>query len=289
MDDLRSRLAPANLTRADLSRRGFIATSIGAGFAAAVQPVCAETMIMTDTNGLTAGMVDVPTADRAIPAYRAMPAKGHSHPVDLVVQEVFGVHEHIKDLCRRLAKDGYCAVAPDLYVRQGSTLQMTDLPEILKFVGTVPDAQVIGDLDATLAWVGKHGGNASKAVITGFCWGGRVVWLYAAHNPKLKAGVAWYGRILGTPDALHPKNSIDIVGSLKVPVLGLYGAQDTGIPVDSVEQMRKAMPKNCEIVIYPNAPHGFNADYRPSYRADAALDGWSRMLTWFKTHGAPVA
>ena len=286
MDDLRSRLAPANLTRADLSRRGFIATSIGAGFAAAVQPVCAETMIMTDTNGLTAGMVDVPTADRAIPAYRAMPAKGHRHPIALVVQEVFGVHEHIKDLCRRLAKDGYCAIAPDLYVRQGSTMQMTDLKEILAFVAKVPDAQVIGDLDASLAWASKNGGNAAKTVITGFCWGGRIVWLYSEHNPKVRAGVAWYGRVVGPTDSLHPKNPIDQIGVLKVPVLGLYGGQDASIPADSLEQMRKVMPKSCDIISYPNAPHGFNADYRPSYRADAALDGWNRMLTWFKTHGA---
>ena len=281
MDDARSRLAPA-----DLTRRGFFATSIGAGFAAAVQPVCAETMIMTDTDGLTAGMVEVPAADRGIPAYRAMPAKGHGHPTVLVVQEVFGLHEHIKDICRRLAKDGYCAVAPDLYVRQGSTLQMTDLKEILAFVGKVPDAQVLGDLDASLRWAGKNGGDASKAVITGFCWGGRIVWLYAAHNPKLKAGVAWYGPIARPADPLHPKHPIDIASSLKVPVLGLYGGQDASIPLDTIEQMRKAVPANCDIVIYPNAPHGFNADYRPSYRADAALDGWRRMLTWFKTHGA---
>ncbi|HUA52638.1 MAG TPA: dienelactone hydrolase family protein [Candidatus Sulfotelmatobacter sp.] len=281
MDDARSRLAPA-----DLTRRGFFVTSIGAGFAAAVQPVCAETMIMTDTDGLTAGMVEVPAADRGIPAYRAMPAKGHGHPTVLVVQEVFGLHEHIKDICRRLAKDGYCAVAPDLYVRQGSTLQMTDLKEILAFVGKVPDAQVLGDLDASLRWAGKNGGDASKAVITGFCWGGRIVWLYAAHNPKLKAGVAWYGPIARPADPLHPKHPIDIASSLKVPVLGLYGGQDASIPLDTIEQMRKAVPANCDIVIYPNAPHGFNADYRPSYRADAALDGWRRMLTWFKTHGA---
>ncbi len=283
MDDARSQLSAA-----DLSRRGFIATSFVAGFAAAVQPVVAETMIMTDANGLTAGMVEIPAADRSIPAYRAMPAKGRNHPVVLVVQEVFGVHEHIKDVCRRLAKDGYCAIATDLYVRQGDVTKLSDLQQILKFVANVPDGQVLSDLDATLAWAGKNGGNTSKAVVTGFCYGGRVVWLYSAHNPKMKAGVAWYGRIIGATDALHPKNPIDIASSLKVPVLGLYGDQDTGISVESVEQMRKALPASAhsEIVRYPNAPHGFNADYRPSYRADAALDGWQRMLTWFRSHGA---
>ena len=205
----------------------------------------------------------------------------------LIVQEVFGVHEHIKDLCRRLAKDGYCAIATDLYVRQGSTMQMTDLKEILAFVAKVPDAQVLSDLDATLAWAGKNGGNTSKAVVTGFCWGGRITWLYAAHNPKMKAGVAWYGRIVGQPDELHPKNPIDFAATMTVPVLGLYGGQDQGIPVDTVEQMRKALPASArsDIVIYPNAPHGFNADYRPSYRADAAKDGWQRMLAWFKRFG----
>ncbi|MBI3514629.1 MAG: dienelactone hydrolase family protein [Proteobacteria bacterium] len=276
---------------ADLTRRGFIATSVVSGFAAAVQPVCAQTMIMTDTTGIVAGDVQIPAKDRALPAYRAMPAKGKNFPVVLVVMEIFGVHEHIKDVCRRLAKNGYCAVATELYVRQGDTSKMTDIPQILPIVAKVPDAQVMSDLDATLAWAGKNGGNASKAVVTGFCWGGRITWMYALHNPKMKAGVAWYGRPGGTTDELHPKNPIDLAATLKVPVLGLYGGQDQGIPVDMVEQMRKALPASAhsDIVIYPNAPHGFNADYRPSYRADAALDGWQRMLTWFKGHGAPVA
>jgi carboxymethylenebutenolidase len=286
MDDVRSLLTPA-----DLTRRGFIVTSLGTGFAAAVQPVTAQTMIMTDATGLTAGEVKIPVSDGQIPAYRAMPASGRNHPVALVVMEIFGVHEHIKDVCRRLAKSGYCAVAAELYTRQGDVSKLTDIQQILPIVAKVPDAQVMSDLDATLAWAGKNGGNASKAVVTGFCWGGRITWLYAAHNPKMKAGVAWYGRVVGTPDELHPKNPVDLASGLKVPVLGLYGAQDTGIPVDSVEQMRKALPASAhsDIVIYPNAPHGFNADYRPSYRADAALDGWQRMLTWFKSHGAPVA
>jgi len=285
MDDVRSLPMPA-----DLTRRGFIVTSVASGFAAAVQPICAQTMIMTDTKGLTAGDIMIPASDREIPGYRAMPAKGHGHPTVLVVQEIFGLHEHIKDVCRRLAHDGYCAIAPDLYVRQGDVTKIAEIDKIFPIVNTVPDAQVLSDLDAALAWADKHGGNAHKAVITGFCWGGRITWLYSAHNPKLKAGVAWYGRIVGKPDELHPTNPIDIAATLKVPVLGLYGGQDQSIPVDTVEQMRKAVPAGlCDFQIYPNAPHGFNADYRPSYRADAALDGWQRMLTWFKTHGAPVA
>jgi carboxymethylenebutenolidase len=286
MDDARALLSPAELTR-----RGFIVTSLGTGFAAAVQPVTAQTMIMTDTTGLIAGEVKIPVADGEIPAYRAMPAKGHNFPVALVVMEIFGVHEHIKDVCRRLAKTGYCAVAAELYTRQGDVSKLSDIQQIMPIVAKVPDKQVMSDLDATLAWAGKNGGNASRAVVTGFCWGGRITWLYAAHNPKMKAGVAWYGRVISPKDELHPVHPIDIAATLKVPVLGLYGGQDTGIPVDNVEQMRKALPASAhsDIVIYPNAPHGFNADYRPSYRADAALDGWQRMLTWFKNHGAPVA
>jgi carboxymethylenebutenolidase len=283
MDDVRSLLTPT-----DLTRRGFVVTSVVSGFAAAVQPVCAQTMIVTDAKGLIAGDVMIPASDRQIPAYRAMPAKGHNHPIVLVVQEIFGVHEHIKDVCRRLAKDGYCAIATNLYVRQGDVTGMTEIEKIFStVVNKVPDTQVMSDLDATLAWAGKNGGLESKAVITGFCWGGRITWLYSAHNPKLKAGVAWYGRIVGKPDDLHPTNPIDLAAGLKVPVLGLYGGQDQGIPVDTVEQMRKAVPAGlCDFQVYPNAPHGFNADYRPSYRADAALDGWQRMLTWFKSHGA---
>lgn len=285
MDDVRSLPMPA-----DLTRRGFIVTSVASGFAAAVQPICAQTMITTDTAGLIAGDIMIPAPDREIPGYRAMPAKGHGHPIVLVVQEIFGLHEHIKDVCRRLAHDGYCAIAPDLYVRQGDVTKIAEIDKIFPIVNTVPDAQVLSDLDAALAWADKHGGNAHKVVITGFCWGGRITWLYSAHNPKIKAGVAWYGRIVGKPDELHPTNPIDIAATLKVPVLGLYGGQDQSIPVDTVEQMRKAVSAGlCDFQIYPNAPHGFNADYRPSYRADAALDGWQRMLTWFKTHGAPVA
>jgi carboxymethylenebutenolidase len=225
-----------------------------------------------------------------MPGYRAMPAAGGPFPTVLVVQEIFGVHEHIKDVCRRLAKLGYVAVAPELYARQGDVSSMSDVQEIVsRVVSKVADDQVMKDLDATVAWVEKSGGGDTRKLgITGFCWGGRVVWLYAAHNPRLKAGVAWYGRLEGNTDDLHPKNPIDVAASLHAPVLGLYGGADQGIPLDSVERMRKALAaahKTSEIVIYPDAPHGFHADYRPSYRPDAASDGWKRLHLWFKKHG----
>jgi carboxymethylenebutenolidase len=285
-EDLRSLLP-----KSDFTRREFVVTSLATGFALAVQPVSAET-ITTDAKGLEAGEVKVPVGDgQTIPAYRAMPATGGPFPVILVVQEIFGVHEHIKDLCRRLAKLGYLAIAPELYARQGDVSKMTDIKQIIdKVVSKVSDQQVMTDLDATVAWVKKSGkGDTDKLGITGFCWGGRIVWLYAAHSPKLKAGVAWYGRLVGkSGDELHPKNPIDLVGDLKAPVLGLYGAADQGIPVETVEQMRKAIKeakKPCEIVLYPNTPHGFNADYRPSYRKEEAADAWKRMLEWFKKYG----
>jgi carboxymethylenebutenolidase len=281
-----SQTAPA---KGDFTRRNFTATTLAAGFALAVQPVSAQT-ITTDTNGLEAGEVKIPTPDGQIPAYRAMPAEGGPFPVILVVQEIFGVHEHIKDLTRRLAKRGYLAIAPDLYTRQGDVSNIKEIPEIIsKVVSKVPDAQVLSDLDATVAWVKASGkGDTNRLGATGFCWGGRIVWLYAAHNPNLKAGVAWYGRIVSPPDPLHPKNPIDLAGSLKAPVLGLYGGADTGIPVETVERMRTALKdanKTAEIIVYPDTPHGFNADYRPTYRKDKAEDGWQRMLDWFKKHG----
>jgi carboxymethylenebutenolidase len=285
-DDALDRLAAT-----PLSRRAFVVTSLAAGFAAAVRPVRADTLITTDPSGLVAGEVKVPTPDGEMPAYRAMPEKGASFPVVLVVQEVFGVHEHIKDVCRRLAKAGYLAVAPALYARQGDPAKVTDIKELVgTIVSKVPDAQVMGDLDATVSWAkGTGKGDTAKLGITGFCWGGRIVWLYAAHSPALKAGVAWYGRLVGPTTPLQPKNPIDVVSELKAPVLGLYGGADEGIPPASVDQMRaalKAAGKPSEIVVYPDAPHGFFADYRPSYRAEAARDGWKRMLEWFRTHGA---
>jgi len=276
---------------APLSRRGFVVTSIATGFAAAAGPVAAQTVIKTDTAGLDAKEIKIPTKDGSIPGYVAMPAQGSNFPTVIVVQEIFGVHEHIQDLCRRLAKMGYLAVAPELYARQGDPRKYT-MQEIQKLiseiVAKVPDAQVISDLDATAEWAAKNKGNGDKLAITGFCWGGRVVWLYAAHSSKLKAGVAWYGRIVGSSNAMTPKNPIDLAKDMKAPVLGLYGGKDQGIPVDTVEMMEselKKAGKKAEFKIYPNAPHGFNADFRGTYREADAKDGWKRMLDWFKANG----
>jgi carboxymethylenebutenolidase len=274
----------------DFDRRQMLATSLAVGFAAAVQPVCAQTAITTDSNGLEAGEVKIPVSDGEIPAYRAMPAKGGPFPLILVVQEIFGVHEHIKDICRRLAKEGYMAIATELYARQGSVAGISDIQEIIKkVVSKVPDAQVMSDLDATVAYAktSDHA-DVARLGITGFCWGGRITWLYAGHNASLKAGVAWYGKLVGDANPQTPKHPIDLVADLKAPVLGLYGAADTGIPVDTIEKMRgacQAAGRTCEFVIYPDTPHAFNADYRPSYREVPAKDGWARMLAWFRSHG----
>jgi carboxymethylenebutenolidase len=257
-------------------------------FATAVQPIVEKTVIITDNHGLIAGDVDIPTADGTIPAYRAAPAVGEAHPVVLVVQEIFGVHEHIRDVCRRLARLGYLAVAPELYVRHGDVSKMPSVEEIRKVVAAVPDAQVLSDLDASVAWAGSNHGNTNRLGITGFCWGGRITWLYAAHQPKIKAGVAWYGRLVGETSELTPKHPLHVAAELKAPVLGLYGGQDQGIPLDTVEQMRaalKAAGSASGIQLYPDAPHAFYADYRPSYRRDAADDGWQRLQAWFREHG----
>jgi len=255
-----------------------------------VQPVCAQTMITTDTNGLTANEVKIPAAGGEIPGYAAMPASGGPFPTVLVIQEIFGVHEHIKDLCLRLGKLGYFAVAPSLYSREGDVSNLKDIQEIVsKVVSRVPDAQVASDLDAAAAWAkGTGKADTTKLGVTGFCWGGRQVWLYAAHNPNLKAAVAWYGAVKRPGTDLQPQNPLDLVGQLKAPVLGLYGGADPGIPVDTLEEMKaalKAAHNPSEIVIYPDTPHGFNADYRPSYRPDQAKDGWAKMQAWFKQHG----
>jgi carboxymethylenebutenolidase len=289
MDDVSQSQLKSLTPVTEFSRRGFVVTSLTAGFALAVQPVSAET-ITTDSNGLTVGEVKIPVTDGEIPAYRAMPAKGGPFPTVVVIQEIFGVHEHIKDLCRRLAHSGYFAVAPALYARQGDVLQMTDTKEIIsKVVSKVPDAEVASDIDATVAWARKQKqANTNKLAVTGFCWGGRQTWLYAIHNPQVKAAVAWYGPVAGNTDELHPKRVMDLLPELKVPLLGLYGAADQGIAVADVEKVRdeaKRLHKKVEIRIYPDTPHGFNADYRPSYRPEAAKDGWQRMLAWFKSHG----
>lgn len=284
--DFDSLLPPLTLTR-----RGFIATSLAGGFALAAGPVQASTVISTPTDGLTAGEIQLPTSDGNIPAYRAMPAGKTNLPVILVVQEIFGVHEYIKDVCRRLAKAGYLAIAPELYARQGDPTRYTEIGKLIsELVNTVPDAQVMSDLDAAVAWAGKNGGKADAVGITGFCWGGRITWLYAAHNPNVKAGVAWYGRLVGNADTLRPAHPVDIAAKLHGPVLGLYGGQDTGIPLDTVDAMKKALAqgdaaaKASEFVIYPDAPHAFHADYRPSYREEAAKDGWKRAVAWFDNY-----
>ena len=271
------------------TRRGFVKTLLASGFAAAVQPVSAQT-ILTDEKGLVTEAFELPTGDRPIPAYCAMPASGGPFPVVLVVQEIFGVHEHIRDVCRRLAKAGYLAIAPELYARQGDVSKLTDVQQILKeVVSRVPDDQVMGDLDAAAGWAtASRRGDTRRLGITGFCWGGRIAWMYAAHNPQVKAGVAWYGRLVGQHGPNTPTFPVDIAAGLKVPVLGLYGGADAGIPLDTVEQMRGALARGesgSEIHVYPDAPHAFFADYRPSYRKQAAEDGWRRMLEWFRSHG----
>jgi len=272
-----------------MTRRGFVMATLATGFAMAVRPVSAET-ITTDQGGLVAGEIQIATTDGRLPAYRARPEQGAKLPVVLVVQEIFGVHEHIKDVCRRLAKLGYVAIAPELYARQGDVATLSDTQEIVtKVVARVPDAQVLADLDASVSWATASGeGNVQKLGITGFCWGGRIVWLYAAHNPTLKAGVAWYGRLAGKPSDLQPKHPIDVASSLKAPVLGLYGGEDRGIPLDTIDQMRQALHaagSSSQIVVYPKTPHGFYADYRPSYRKEPAEDGWKRLQDWFIQHG----
>lgn len=273
----------------DFTRRKFIiVTTLTAGFALAVQPLSAQ-VITTDTKGLVAGEVKIPVKDGEIPAYRAMPATGKNFPTVLVVQEIFGVHEHLQDICRRFAKLGYLAIAPELYARQGDVSGLSNIQEIRKVVSKVPDAQVMSDLDATVAWaVASAKGDIAKLAITGFCWGGRIVWLYTAYNPKVKAGVAWYGRLVGESTPLTQQHPIDIAARLKVPVLGLYGGKDDGIPIKTVEQMRsnlKVGDSASEIIVYPNAPHGFFADYRPSYRKEQAEYGWKQLQAWFKQYG----
>jgi carboxymethylenebutenolidase len=273
----------------DFSRRGFVVTSLATGFAMAVRPVSAQT-ITTDATGLVAGEVKIPTKDGQIPGYRAQPEGDGPFPVVLVVQEIFGVHEHIKDVCRRIAKLGALAIAPELYARQGdvSKYELKDIAEIFKVVSKVPDAQVMSDLDAAVAFAKGSKGDVSRLGITGFCWGGRITWLYTAHNPAVKAGVAWYGRLVGEADELHPKHPVELADKLNAPVLGLYGGADNGIPLATVEKMleaTKAAGKTAEIHVYPDTPHAFFADYRPSYRKGQAEDGWKRLQEWFKKYG----
>ena len=278
------------LPPATLSRRELVVSALATGFALAVRPVAAQTVIVTDSVGLDAGETRFPSGDVQLPAYYAMPATGRGHPVVLVVQEIFGVHEHIKDLCRRFAKLGYLAIAPELYARQGDVHGIADFKDIMPIVQKVPDAQVMADLDAAVAWAKASGrANTRNLAITGFCWGGRIVWLYAAHNPRLRAGAAWYGRLTGDATELQPKYPVDVAASLKAPVLGLYGGKDRGIPPASIEAMRAALKHSrvaSNIEVFADADHGFNADYRPSYNAEAAKAAWADMLAWFRRYGA---
>ncbi|TCR62173.1 dienelactone hydrolase family protein [Bosea sp. BK604] len=277
------------LVREPFSRRGFVMTGLISGFTLATTVVHGQA-ITTDSTGLVAGDVQIPTADGQMPAYRAMPAGNGPFPIVLVIEEIFGVHEYIKDTCRRLAKLGYCAVAPEVYARQGDLTKMTDVQQIVsQVISKKPDAELLSDLDATAKWAAASSkGDANRLGVTGFCRGGRAVWLYAAHNPAVKASVAWYGPLGGNRTEIQPKTAADVAADIKAPVLGLYGGADTGIPVADVEKQRdtaKAAGKTVEIVIYPDTPHAFHADYRPSYRKQPAEDGWAKMLAWFKTYG----
>jgi carboxymethylenebutenolidase len=285
MDDLTEL---AGLRRYPLARRGLMMGGLMTGFTLATERADAQ-VIHTDTAGLDAGETQSPVSDGHLPAYFARPATGTKFPVILVNEEIFGVHEHIKDICRRLAKLGYLAVATEYYARIADLSKMTDIPTIFKeVISKKPDAEYMTDADSTAAWAEANKGDATRLGVTGFCRGGRQTWLYAAHNPHLRAAVAWYGPIKGPTSAIQPRTVMDIAGDIHCPLLGLYGGKDTSIAVDDVQAAAakaKAAGKTVEIVIYPDAPHGFNADYRPSYRAGDAKDGWTRMLAWFKQYG----
>lgn len=272
-----------------LPRRQILAALLAGGFALAVSPVSSAT-IHTRSSGLLTGSLDIATADgSALPLYFARPGTARGTlPVVIVIQEIFGVHAYIQDVCRRLAHAGYLAIAPELFVRQGDPRGIADIPELIRqIVSKVPDAQVMADIDAVIAWAGMHDGDPQRIAITGFCWGGRISWLYAAHNPAIRAAVAWYGRLGGDSTALTPAHPLDVASSLTVPVLGLYAEQDKGISVESVEKMRVALgpESSSRIQLFPAAEHGFHADYRPSYNAAAAAEGWQLMLDWFASHG----
>ena len=284
-------LLPGRATEAGATRRTALQVAMGLGYAAAAAPLMAQTAIATPADGLDAGEVHFTVGGFHVPAYRAAPAGKTGLPVVLVIQEIFGLHEYIADTCRRFAKAGYLAIAPQLYARQGDAAAYSEVAKLLaEVVSKVPDAQVMADLDGAVQWAGAHGGDLARVGITGFCWGGRITWLYAAHGP-VKAGVAWYGRLVGEATANTPRHPLDIAATLKAPVLGLYGEKDGGIPLDTVDKMKAALAggsaaaKASEFVVYPDAPHAFHADYRPSYRKGPAEDGWQRALAWFKKHG----
>jgi len=289
-------LLPGQSTEQGASRRTALKTALGVGYAATAMPIIAQTAIKTSSEGLKTGETTFEVNGFKVPAFYAAPAGKKNLPVILVIQEIFGVHEYIADTARRFAKAGYLAIAPDLYARQGDASKYNEMAKLMsEIVAKVPDAQVMADLDGAVKWATANGGNAKKIGITGFCWGGRITWLYAEQSKNVKAGVAWYGRLVGTSSALTPKHPLELAASLKAPVLGLYGGQDGGIPVTTINEMKDALAqagqagnaaaKASEFVLYPDAPHAFHADYRPSYRKEAAEDGFKRALAWFKTHG----
>ena len=294
LDDVKNgldSLLPGKTTEAGATRRTALKTALGVGYAATAMPIMAQTAVKTSAAGLAAGEGIFDMQGFSVPFYYAAPEGKTNLPIILVVQEIFGVHEYIADVCRRLAHAGYLAIAPDLFERQGDPMSYGELAKLMsEVIAKVPDAQVMGDLDATVAWAGAHGGDAKKVGITGFCWGGRITWLYAAHAP-VKAGVAWYGRLVGQDTPLQPQQPLALAAQMKAPVLGLYGGKDESIPVASIEQMKAALAKagapasEAQFVVYPDAPHAFHADYRASYRKEAAEDGWKRALAWFKQHG----
>lgn len=284
-------LLPGSTNENGASRRTALKAALGVGYAATAMPIMAQTAVKTPADGLTAGEVSFEVNGFKVPAYRAAPAGKTGLPVILVIQEIFGVHEYIADTCRRFAQQGYLAIAPEMFARQGNPAQYTEIAKLqAEVVSKVPDAQAMADLDGAVKWAAANGGDAAKVGITGFCWGGRITWLYAAHGP-VKAGVAWYGRLVGNATELTPKHPVDVAASLKGPVLGLYGAADSGIPLDTVDKMKTALAagnaaaKASQFVVYPDAPHAFHADYRPSYRQGPAQDGWQRALAWFKANG----
>lgn len=289
-------LLPGRSTEQGATRRTALKAALGVGYAASALPIMAQTAVKTSAEGLTAGEVTIEVKGFKMPAYRAAPAGKTGLPVILVLSEIFGVHEYIADVCRRFAKAGYLAIAPELFVRQGDAQSYGEVAKLMaEVISKVPDAQVMGDLDAALDWAGAHGGDLKRVGVTGFCWGGRQTWLYTAHSPRIRAGVAWYGRLVGAASELTPKHPVEVAAQLHGPVLGLYGAADTGIPVATVDQMKAALAgaasagkvaaRDSEFVVYPDAPHAFHADYRPSFRKEPAEDGWKRALVWFQKHG----
>ena len=288
-------LLPGKTTAQGPTRRTALQAALGVGYAASVMPIMAQTAITTSAEGLTVGETTFEVNGFKVPMYHAAPAGKKNLPVVLVIQEIFGVHEYIADTCRRFAKAGYLAIAPELFARQGDPGQYGEMSKLMsEIVSKVPDAQVMADLDGAVQWAAGHGGDTAKVAITGFCWGGRITWLYAARG-AVKAGAAWYGRLVGAPSALTPTHPLELAGQLKAPVLGLYGGDDSGIPLTTVNQMKDALAEagakgnkaaqSSEFVVYPGAPHAFHADYRPSYRKEAAEDGFNRTLAWFKSNG----